>query len=240
MLEKVVKFNKYKHKKSKWISQGIIKSIHFSDNLYKKLKMTDPISPDYTIMQINLKTYNHILKTSIRALKQSYCETLFTKFKNDIRGTWKTINSILNNTNRKKNIPQLFKDNEKIITDKIAIVNKFNTFFTNIGPDLAHNIRQPTNKGFKNYLTINYNHNFKFENVNESTILSIIEKLAPKTSFGFDGLSTKLMKTIKDALIKPLTIIINQMLNTGIFPDKLKIAKISTKHKMTHCLQIID
>ncbi len=96
---------------------------------------------------------------------------------------------------------------------------------------LAHTIRQPTNKSFKNYLTLNYNHTFKFKNVNESTILSIIEKVAHKTSFGFDGLSTKLMKTIKDALIKPLTIIINQMLNTGIFQDKLKIAKILLIHK---------
>ncbi len=87
MPEKVVKFNKYKHKKSKWISQGIINSIHFRNNLYKKLKMIDPISPDYTIMQINLKTYNNILKTSIHALKKSYYETLFNKFKNDIRGT---------------------------------------------------------------------------------------------------------------------------------------------------------
>ncbi len=204
MPEKVVKFNKYKHKRSKWITQGIIKSIHFRDNLYKKLKMTDPISPDYTIMQINLKTYNNILKTSIQALNKSYYETLFNKFKNDIRGTWKTINSILNKTNRKTNIPQLFKDNEKIITYKIVIANKFNTFFTKIGPDIAHKIRQPTNKSFKNYLTLNYDHNFKFENVNESTILSIIENLSPKTSFGFDGLSMKLMKTIKDALIKPL------------------------------------
>ncbi len=39
------------------------------------------------------------------------------------------------------------------------------------------------------------------------------------------------MKTIKDVLIKPLTIIINQILNTGIFPDKIKIAKISPIHK---------
>ncbi len=27
-------------------------------------------------------------------------------------------------------------------------------------------------------------------------------------------------------LVKPITLIINQMLNTGIFPDKLKIVKI--------------
>ncbi len=99
MLEKVVKVNKYKHKKSKWITQVIIKSIHLRDNLYKNLKMTDPISPDYTIMQINLKTYNNILKTSIQALKKSYYETLFNKFKND---TWKTINSILNKQTGKR------------------------------------------------------------------------------------------------------------------------------------------
>ncbi len=66
MPEKVVKFNKYKHKNSKWISKGIIKSIHFKDNLYKTLNMTDPISRDYTIMQINLKSYNNVLKTSIQ------------------------------------------------------------------------------------------------------------------------------------------------------------------------------
>ena len=33
------------------------------------------------------------------------------------------------------------------------------------------------------------------------------------------------MKSIMNILIKTLTIIINQMLETGLFPDKLKIAK---------------
>ncbi len=47
----------------------------------------------------------------------------------------------------------------------------------------------------------------------------------------FDGISTKLIKTIKMSLIRPITLIINQMLNTGIFPDKLKVAKIISIHK---------
>ncbi len=38
MPSKVIKFNKYKHKKSKWISAGLIKSIKYRDNLYKKTK----------------------------------------------------------------------------------------------------------------------------------------------------------------------------------------------------------
>ena len=54
----------------------------------------------------------------------------------------------------------------------------------------------------------------------------MIDKLAPKTCFGLDGLSSKLLKSIKSEVIKPIKIIINQMINTGIFPDKLKIAKI--------------
>ncbi len=50
--------------------------------------------------------------------------------------------------------------------------------------------------------------------------------MSPKTSFRFDSISSKLLKSIKTAVIKPITIIINQMINNGIFPDKLKIAKI--------------
>ncbi len=55
--------------------------------------------------------------------------------------------------------------------------------------------------------------------------------MAPKSSFGFDGLSSKLLKSIKGAVVKPITIIINQMIDTGIFPDKLKIAKIVPIYK---------
>ena len=47
-----------------------------------------------------------------------------------------------------------------------------------------------------------------------------------KNSCGFDGLSTTIFKSIKGIIIKPLTLIINQIVNTGVFPANLKIAKI--------------
>ena len=227
MPSKVVKYNKYKHKKSNWITHGILKSIYYRDNLYKKLKMTDSNSIQYAIQKTNLNTYNYILKKSIRIVKKNYYETLFSKFKDDIKGTWKTINDILNKTKRKKNISKFFKDGNNVITNKLVIADKFNSFFTSIGPTLSQKIKAPKNKTVQTYLTKTHNLNFTFHNVNEEEINQIIDKLAPKTSFGFDGLSSKLMKTVKDVLIKPITIIINQMLNTGIFPDKLKIAKIT-------------
>ncbi len=41
----------------------------------------------------------------------------------------------------------------------------------------------------------------------------------------------ELFKSVKLALTKPIVIIVNQMLNTGIFPDKLKILNIIPTHK---------
>ena len=61
-LKKTVKLNKHKHKISKWITHGIIKSIKYRDKLYKTLKMTHHESPDYTILKVNLKAFNTILK----------------------------------------------------------------------------------------------------------------------------------------------------------------------------------
>ncbi len=87
------------------------------------------------------------------------------------------------------------------------------------------------NKTFHSYLTGIYNNNVQFKNINEEINMSIIDKLAPKTSCGFDGIPSKIIKIIKATLIKPTTLIINQMLTTGIFPDKLKIAKIIPIYK---------
>ena len=55
--------------------------------MYKQLKLTNPNSPNYETVNINIKTYNGILKTNIRAAKQIYFESCFNWFKNDIRNT---------------------------------------------------------------------------------------------------------------------------------------------------------
>ena len=85
MMSKLVKFNKYKHKKSTWISQGLLALIRRRDKLYKQIKLTNPDSPEHEILLINLRTYNVILKRSFHIAKQSYFETRFNQFKFDIK-----------------------------------------------------------------------------------------------------------------------------------------------------------
>ena len=69
-------------------------------------------------------------------------------------------------------------------------------------------------------------HEFSFDEIRQQDVVNVIDKLPSKTSSGVDGISTNLLKDIKYLISKPLTMIINQCLETGIFPSKLKIAKV--------------
>ena len=84
---------------------------------------------------------------------------------------------------------------------------------------------------FKSYLIRNVAHSFSFQTVSTETVENTINALASKSSTGCDNLSTKLLKTITQIILVPLTISINQSLYTGIFPDKLKIAKVIPLYK---------
>ncbi len=64
--------------------------------------------------------------------KKHYYEVLFIKFKDDIWGTWKTINAILNKSKKKKSFTNFFKDGDAFLTDQTEITNKFNIFFLQI------------------------------------------------------------------------------------------------------------
>ncbi len=49
-----------------------------------------------------------------------------------------------------------------------------------IGPKLAADIVTPKSHNHRKYLTLNYTHDFKFTNVDNSTVKSLIDKLAQK------------------------------------------------------------
>lgn len=76
------------------------------------------------------------------------------------------------------------------------------------------------------YLDRTVRSTLEFVPVNEELVSKVIDGLSSKKSTGRDHLSTLLVKKIKPALIVPFTIIINQILKTGIFPQKMKIAKV--------------
>ena len=125
---------------------------------------------------------------------------------------------MLNKAKNKVKIPDHFKLDGKKIYDKQETANKFNSFFTNIGPSLANNIKKVPNKRFSDYLTLTPEVNLSFKPFTETVVDKIITNLNSKTSFEHDGISILVFKSIKNIITKPLTIIINQTLKKGFFP----------------------
>jgi len=223
---KRVKYHKHKHKKNSWITRGIIRSIKFRDRLYTDLQMTDINDISYQGKKLNLKTYNRILKQNIRIAKKIYYHASFENFKDDVKKTWATINGILNRTKKKKAFPKQFFISGRCVSDVGEIANAFNNFFVDIGKSLTNNLVLPQDRSFEDYLLSPTLNVFQFKPVTKDKVLKAIISLKAKTSCGIDGLSNKLLQHIKYEVYETLTVIINQSLNTGVFPDKLKLAKV--------------
>ena len=190
---RTVKLNYCKHKKPKWVTNGIIKSIKFRNCMYTKLKATNPDSDEFEALKVNLRTYNKILKRNIKIAKSAYYQASFSKYKNDIKGTWSVIKEVLNKTQNTLDYPDSFKFDGCVITDKINIANQFNTYFSSIGTKLASQIPGDKGKSFKDYLNSPVNNvNFKFKLIDIKNTVNIIDGLKTKSSCGHDGLSVKM------------------------------------------------
>ena len=74
-----------------------------------------------------------------------------------------------------------------------------------------------------------------FKCINEEYTIKALDNIENKNSSGHDGISNKLLKSIKCSVSKSLTIIINQIITTGIFPDAFKVSKVMPIFKKGDC-----
>ena len=225
-----VTLNKRKHKVQPWMTTAILKSINSRDKLYKSLMLTPRESPIILKFQRNFKTYKNIIRRCIMLAKRDYYNKLFYKHSKNLKMTWKAINDTLNRHKTKSRFPETFKQsNGKIISDPKEIATAFNDYFISIGEMGA--VTQPPNCHFSDYLGNKPKCNLQFHRITQGDVAQIIDSLKPKTSTGIDNISSKLLKRTKDNITAPLTIIINQMITSGIFPDALKISKVIPLYK---------
>lgn len=230
---KRVKFDRRKHKINEWITEGILRSINFKNELHYKY-VNSPLNSTTRIdYKFNLDKYDKYLKSLIRTAKQTYFHKLFTSYGSDMKKTWSTINNVLGRKQKTNKFPDSFLIKDTSISDPKVIADEFNNFFINIGENLASTVGNASNSNisFKSFLKNKPSSSFSFQEVDENQVLKVIDSLKSKTSSGYDLISTKLLKQIKTVIAQPLTFIFNQSLNSGFFPDHMKIAKVSPLYK---------
>ena len=90
---KNVKFNRKKHKRAKWMTNGILKSINTKDKLYKNLVKMNMEDVQYTRLKAEFIHFKYTLRRSINAAKRLFYLKTFAHYRNDLKQTWSVINS---------------------------------------------------------------------------------------------------------------------------------------------------
>ena len=93
--------------------------------------------------ELKYKSYNNKLMSILRFAKKAYYSKMLEKQKNNVKGIWKIVNTVINKQFNPPTYPAYFMGNDEEICDKQDIANGFNNFFTNIGPNLAKQITLP-------------------------------------------------------------------------------------------------
>jgi len=84
------------------------------------------------------------------------------------------------------------------------------------------------------YLRRNFKHchsQINLDGITTHEINKITDSLKNKTSHGYDEILNKILKASAPYILSPLTYILNKVLSSGIFPNRLKYSEIQPSYK---------
>jgi len=226
----LVKLSRKRAKDKCWVTPEVIKSSNHKNHLYKNwIKSKNP--QDKT----KYLNYKKIYETVLKLAERSYYKCTFDSKMQSNKFIWKAINNLCCKDSKKSNHPQSVP---KIIVNGIAITNsdciskEFNSYFCNVGSDLASKLPPiDSNCHYSKFLTPSISNSFVCDLISVQEIQNKLFKYKSKSSCGPDSLNGKLIFEFESVLLLPLQYIYNLSLEHSIFPQQLKIAKILPLHK---------
>ena len=207
-----------KNRSKPWITSEILSLVKKRHNLFVLLRAG-------RVSKLTYNRYRNFVSSRLRYAKINYYEGEFNKYKDDIRKTWKLINNIVKPDNNANNINvEIIIVDNSVLVDKYDIARSFNDYFVNVG----QNISQLTNclpDDHKQYLHGNYTNSFFFSPVSPNEIDKLIYSLKNKQS-QLNCIPAKVLKFVSHIISPLLSVIINNSISQGVFPDSLKIARV--------------
>ena len=139
------------------------------------------------------------------------------------------MNSITGKTKHSGRIILYIMVNGVKIFNRDKIANHFRDFYLKLGSYLAKNIQQGTHSIDHYILKIpRITKILVTSSTNFKEIEKIIDSLPSKTSSWHDGISILMLKSLSKSISYPLSIIFNQSLSSGSFPEKNENCRGST------------
>ena len=183
-------------------------------------------------MEAKYKQYNQQLKRIKRAARKKYYIDTCEENKNNSKKLWKTINRVIHCTNNKTEVIDKLKINGIAEYRGEEIVEEFAKYFATIGEKYATQMSS-SRQSINDYISAIPNHKSSIflEPCTEQEISKLIRSLKPKKSSGIDNIDNIILKELESYLTVPLMLIFNNSMEMGVFPQKMKIAKVVPLHK---------
>ena len=214
-----------KFKSKPWITSAIKRSIKVKNNFYKKFLKTKS-SYYHSKFKYYRNKINHLLKLS----KRKYYNQYFLENSNDIKRVWNGIKQIIHcKPKASQKAVKIIKNNVELI-DPLKIAEAFNTYFSNVGSNLADLI--PTvQKSPMSYLKSPVDENVFIFPTTASEIENEISSLKSGKAVGPFSVPISILKILKTVISKPLAMLFNASFSAGIVPAKFKIANVVPVYK---------
>ena len=210
-----------------WLTKGLINSFRKQRALYHQF-----LKDRTEIKEQKYKVYRNTLQRITRKEKQRYYNNQCITFKSNSKKLWQLISRISNKHNNKSCLIDSLKIENVESEDPTTICNEFGKYFSTVGSSYASKIPESKNTIAKYLENINHNPKSLFlVPCTETELAKLIDKLPNKKSSGYDRVSNALLKDLKDELVKPLTLIFNNSLQSGVFPSIMKHTEVVPLYK---------
>ena len=207
------------------ITRGLKKSSKRKQRLYDKL-----LKRRNGKNETAYKMYKSFFEKLKLQSKKLYFQNKLKQYENNIKNTWKIIKVIIGKSKvYNDNFPKILNIDKKEIIDKKIIAEEFNIYFINVGHKLATKI-PPSNTNFESYLP-NITTSFLEKPLKEKEFKDAFFALKTNKSPGNDNVHVNAIRKLYHELKIPLMNIFSPSLKKGIFPEKMKTAKVSPKFK---------
>ena len=184
---------------------------------------------DYTYSnELEYKNYKNLFEKIKNQSKTKHYSTLLKKYQGNSKQTWKVMKEVIGKTKLSVDeFPKKLSINNEEIFNKQLIANHFNNYFINVGSNLAAKIPHSE----KHFTSVESKEKLENNELNEKEFKKAFESLKPNKSSGFDEINPNVVRCSYGELFYPLFQICKQSIKFGIFPDKMKIAKIKPVFK---------
>ena len=207
---------------TKYISENRCNKPWITNNLIQLTKSKSEFSNLYRLGVISKEEnnrYKNFVTSELRKAEDSYYKRSFEDFGKNMKRSWRILKALTG----RKNTTNAFT--EANLSEE---VDNFNSFFSSIGNILDSELPRANDRNFSSIPT---NPNSFFLNpVTDNEIHKIISNLKlVKTDV--DTIPVSIFKKLSFIFATPLKMLVNLSFEKGIFPDSLKVARITPIHK---------